>query len=65
MFAEQVVVLRYVFIIEIRNSKIQKYIKEKGKIKECDVVTIYFSSDSDLNIAVDSKYPKRLDQQIQ
>jgi hypothetical protein len=65
MFTQQMVILSNIFIVEIGDSKIEKDIEKERKIKKCDVVTINLSTHSNLNIPVNAKNPKRLDQQVE
>ena len=65
MLTQQVVVLRNILIVEVSNAEIEKDIEKEGKIKKCDVVAIYLCSYSNLNIPVNTKNPKRLDQQVE
>jgi hypothetical protein len=65
MFAQQVIVLRNIFVVEICNPEIQEDIEQERKIEQGNVISIYFSSDCDLHVPVNTQYPERLDQQVQ
>lgn len=65
MLTQQVIILGNILIVEVGNTEIEKDIEKEGKIKERDVVTIDLCSYSNLNIPVNTKNPKRLDQQVE
>src|SRR5438477_191962 len=65
MLAEKVIVLRNIFIVEVRDAEVEQDVEEEGKVEEGDVITIHLSAHSDLHVAINAQYPERLDEQVQ
>ena len=64
MSAQKVIVLGYISIIEICDTKIEKNIKEKCKIEYRKIEAIFARSSYILNSTIDAENPERLNQEI-
>ncbi len=61
MFAEQMIILGNIFIVESSDAKIKKDIKQERKIKNSKIKSILLCPDCILNSPVDSEDPEGLD----
>ena len=64
MFVEKVIVLGYIPVIEIGNSKIEQDIKKKSKVKYCEIEAILTRGCNILDRTIDAENPERLNQKI-
>ncbi len=51
-------------VIKIGNSKIQKYIQQEGKRKNCRILAVAYVSDLTLYLWLNYNRPKRLYKQV-
>lgn len=65
MFREQVIILRDVFVIKIRDAKIEQDIQQKCKSCDGIINTERTIANCILHFRLNDQYPKRLDQQVQ
>ena len=65
MLGQQMLVLRNILIVEIRNAEIEKYIQQERKIEQCEVFAISSIAHFILNIRFNHQDPERLYKQIQ
>ena len=65
MLAEQVMVLSYIPVVEVGDPKIKQNVEKKWKIENDKVKTESLYSYKVLHGPVNTKYPERLDKQIQ
>ena len=64
MLGNQMVVLRNILVVEIGNAKIKNNIHQKRKVKEREIQTVIFGTYHGLHLTFNTKYPKRLNEQI-
>jgi len=64
MLVQQVLVLGYVPVVEIGDTKIEKDVEEEGKVKNGEIKTVFTGCGHVLNRSVNAKYPKWLHQQV-
>jgi hypothetical protein len=60
IFYNQVFISGNITVVEVCNSKIQKYIQYNGKIKQGEIKPIILSTHNILNATIDPQQPKRL-----
>lgn len=58
MFAYELVVLGYVFVVEIGNAQIEKYVENKSKIEYCKIQAKFFGTHGILYVDINAQNPK-------
>lgn len=58
MFAYKLVMLGYIFVVEIGNTQIEKDVEYKSKIEYCKIQAKLFGAYGILHIDVDTQNPK-------
>jgi hypothetical protein len=65
MFRQQVVVLRNVLVIKIRDAEIEQDVQQEGKVEDGIIKTILLRANCILYANLHSQYPKWLDEQVE
>ena len=65
MFVEQVIVLRDVFVVEIRDAEVEQDIQQERKIEEHEILSVSRIAHLNLHVRLNAEDPERLDEQVQ
>ena len=65
MFGKQMIILRYVSVIEVGNAHVEHYLQDEGKVENGKIKTVFGRSHNVLHRSVYSENPKRFYQKIQ
>ena len=64
MLGKQLIVLRYVAVVEIRQTEVEEDVKKVGKLRDREIKSVRSVAHEILDRYVDAQNPERFDQKI-